>query len=151
MRSVLLYLVLVGTPLLGLLGILQAGERIVPPRSVAGAWELDAESARELAAPCVSLALKKKPAELVVSQSGTHLRLTFADRSLAVTLDGDSLTGELTLPERATCPGAAMEFRARFAAESGHDRMTGILRHAGCTECPTTHFGAVRRPSTASE
>jgi len=31
MRSILLYLVLVGIPLIGLLGILEAGEHIVPP------------------------------------------------------------------------------------------------------------------------
>jgi hypothetical protein len=151
MRSMLLYLVLVGAPLLGLLGILQAGERIVPPRSVGGVWELDAESARRLAAPCLSLAFKKEPAELVVSQSGTHLRLTFADRSrssLAVTLGGDSLTGELKLSERATCPGATVELRAQVIAGEGHDRMLGSLRRSMCPECPVTQFEAVRRPIT---
>jgi hypothetical protein len=154
MRTMVVYLVLVGTPLLGVIGIIRTGERIVASHPVAGVWELDAESTRRLAAPCLSFVFKKEPAELLVSQSGTYLDLRFADRSrssLSGTLRGDSLSGELTLPERATCPGAAVDVRAHITAESGLHRMTGTVSHKGCSECPNTHFEAVRRPLDPTE
>jgi hypothetical protein len=39
MRSVVLYIVLVGVPLLGILGILQVGQSLTPPISLSGIIE----------------------------------------------------------------------------------------------------------------
>jgi hypothetical protein len=143
LKAVLLYLVLVGTPVLGLLAILRAGERIAAPRHLAGVWELSPEAAGRMAAPCLSLPSQ----ELVLVQSGRYVEMRFgrSGSSFQAKLEGDSLAGTLILPEGASCQGA-VELRARVVSDAGRDRLLGQLVHDACTTCPETDFAAVRRP-----
>ncbi len=151
MRSISLYLVLVGAPLLGLLLILRAGERLVPPRSIGGTWELDDRSVEQLGTACPSFEFRERPAVLVVAQSGTRAEVKLADRrrtSLAVTLDGDSLAGALDLAPGRGCAAGPVAFRARVAGAAGAERMTGTLGAVDCAQCPAAGFVAVRRPTS---
>jgi hypothetical protein len=152
MKSVLLYLVLVGTPLLGLLGIIEAGERLTPPQSVGGDWQLADESARALAGWCAAGPVARPPTTLTVSQSGTYLELAFdgrPKRSLSARLDGDAITGAFALPDWASCPGHRALLRARVG---DGDRMIATLRgDAACPGCPALQLEATRRPPPSND
>jgi hypothetical protein len=147
-KSVLLYVVLVGTPLLGLLSIIEAGEKIVPPRSVGGDWELAGDSGSELAGSCLAAAFTRQPSKLVVSQSGPHLELMFLGRpklAVTATLTGADLAGSFALPDGTNC-----SLSARVIPEPTGDRMTVTLTQASCPRCAATRFDAIR-PSTSSD
>lgn len=100
-RTLALYAGLVGIPILGLVAVLHAGQRLQAPPSVGGAWRV--ESVDGGAGECGPLA---RGAVLAVSQSGVYVTLAIGGEgdivSIATRLDGDSLTG--TVPATAACP-----------------------------------------------
>lgn len=150
MRSILLYLAMVGLPLLGLLAILEAGERIVPPRSIGGAWRLE-EPLDPAALPCGETGRAGGTAELRVSQSGPRAEVGLGHplpRVIPVTLRGDTLAGAAAFPPHARCSAAGVVFRARL--EPDRDRMRGTLSWTGCAACPSVGFVA-ERPAAPRE
>ena len=76
MRAVLLYLGLVGLPVLGILGLLQVGQRLSAPISLAGTWnaQLSPESESTAADPGLP-----RPVVLTITQSGSDVILVFDD------------------------------------------------------------------------
>ena len=73
-------------PLLGLLGILEAGRGITAPMSVGGEWTIECEPA----SACANGA-----AGLSISQSGTEAQVTLHDRlgtTFETVVSGDTLT-----------------------------------------------------------
>jgi hypothetical protein len=156
MRSVLLYLVLVGTPFAGLLGILDIGERIEPPPSVGGTWALGEGSIRELGAWCPAIEFGDGPGELRVSQSGRYLALALSDRagtSFSATLQRDSLAGgRFEVPDHGECRWEAVELRGRITNLDDEARLIGVLRPADCPggpDCPAIDVDAVRQPTVS--
>jgi hypothetical protein len=144
MKSFLYYLLLVGAPFFGLLVILEAGSRIVPPRSIGGVW--DVEVAGEDASPS-GCALAR---EMRVSQSGPRSHVTLSDpaqTSFTIELDGDSVRGSLPASEGRGC-ARATELVARVVTEDGRETMRGELRAADCAECSATPLRATRRPGS---
>jgi|GEM_PF-2719768 len=152
MKTILVYMVLVGVPLLGLLGILRAGERMVPPRHVGGAWEIADSSATGLQSLCPGLGFPGMGAAIDVSQSGTRARVVLND-SLATPLDarieGLMLTAR---PEREAGAYAGRELRLAAALDTLADPMAlrGTVSVAGCDACPTVPFHAVRAAPTGT-
>src|SRR5688500_11787358 len=67
LRSFIVYVVLVGLPLIGVAGALYLGERLAAPASVKGRWRLEAS------APCMS----GLGETLSIVQSGPDVQLTF--------------------------------------------------------------------------
>lgn len=149
MKTILVYVVLVGVPLLGLLGILRAGERIVPPRHVGGAWVVADGSAAGLQAVCPGLGFPETGTEIDVSQSGTRARIVLND-SLATPLDarieGLTLTAR---PERedGACAGRELRLAATLDTLAAPMALQGTVSVAGCAACPTVPFHAVRAAS----
>src|SRR5690606_1110238 len=82
MRPALLYLVLVGLPLLGVLGILRAGSGLAAPPSFGGAWALAPASYPDGCTP---------PAELRVAQSGRRAEVALGAETEAAEVDGRRL------------------------------------------------------------
>lgn len=148
MRTTLLYIVLVGTPLLGLLLILEAGGRIVPPRSIGGQWELDEATVRQAGSACPGLTFTEEPPAMRISQSGVRAELTFGDRAqttLSVTLSGDTLRGLGRIAAAGGCPSATLFLDALLSGEEGRERLSGTLRPESCPACPAMPFAATRR------
>lgn len=148
-KSVMLYLVLVGTPLIGLLGIIEAGEKITPPRSVGGVWELVGDTGTELADSCLAADFTRPPSGLAVSQSGPYLELSFDGRpklALAATLAGAEVTGSFALRGGAEC-----SLSARITTEPTGDRMTVTLTEKSCPRCAATRFDAIRQPTPSDD
>ena len=126
MKSLLLYLVLVGLPLAGLFGILRLGSRLEAPPAIGGAWAVTA-------APGAAL-----PDSLHLSQSGVHLSVTAGGAKLSGRLEG----GALSAAAPAGAGPCAASLRARVEASAG--RMAGTLSLP--PRCQPAAFGAVRRP-----
>lgn len=90
MKAVLHYLVLVGIPILGVLGLLRIGSDLKPPVSVGGEWQLELTASTLTDAGCASLFAEGIQPVLTVSQSGLHLVLELN------TVEKTSFKGRLT-------------------------------------------------------
>jgi len=73
MRSVILYVVLVGVPLLGVLATLRAGERVDAPSHIGGTWRVVAGDGCAV----------RPGDEVEVVQSGEYVRLAWPDGTQA--------------------------------------------------------------------
>jgi hypothetical protein len=118
----------VGVPVLGLLGILEAGRGISAPLSISGDWTL----AFDPAAPCPS-----PPGSILqqiafsVSQSGPEAVITLKDgyaTALAATIHGRTLT--------------AGSFTATISGERDKRTLDGRVNYGGCAPVA---FHAVRQ------
>ena len=141
MRSALLYLVLVGGPLLVLLGILQAGAAIVPPPSIGGTWSIEEPLPGEIGR-CVG-----SPASLEISQSGVRAEalLTPARVGVPVELRADSIVGIAKRAGGGDCLGSRISVAASVAGDERAPReLSGILTLADCGACVPAPFRAVR-------
>jgi hypothetical protein len=120
------YILLVGVPLVGLLGILEAGRSIAAPMSVGGDWVLDVDPAA-----CPSGVARLRQPVLSIVQSGTDALVTLND-------------GRATqMP--ATIAGAALNasaLRATIAGKPNQRALTGTLQLDGC---PPLTFRATRQ------
>ena len=150
MKTLLIYLLLVGAPLLGLLGILRAGERIVPPRHVGGAWAVEPAFAAALRAACPDLVFPAAGPTLDVSQSGTRAVVTLNDPAatpLDARLDGDALSAA-TAEGSAACGGRGLRLTAMLQENSSPPRLDGALTLPGCPSCAPVPLRAARLPAT---
>lgn len=150
MRSVLLYIVLVGLPVLGVLGILRVGSRLAAPPHLGGVWSAGLGPTAQLVPPCVELA-HDAPA-FHVAQSGVHVAVTLNDPSrteIGARLDGKRLWGHAArLPllgtARSACPDASLELAADVVGEGGTPSLVGHLWAARCAACEPVSFRAER-------
>src|SRR5688572_17232903 len=121
LKSVAVYLILVGTPLLGLIGVLQWGESIDPPDHVGGPWSIEQACAGVPAGT-----------GLDVSQSGRFLRVKFRDGVAGKgRLEADHLTATITA-NVGECSGQDLAVDARL--EEG--RLVGTIQGPQCSACP---------------
>jgi hypothetical protein len=135
-KLLIAYVLLVGLPLLALIGILRAGRRLAPPPSVAGPWNLQADLSSIPDAACRQMLASIGQPFVTITQSGENLSFNFNDpkKTLAAgTLQGSDLS---LSPRRgldgAGCAGAAsIELHARVATESGQRVLTGLLTVEG--------------------
>lgn len=148
MKTLLLYLALVGLPLLGLTGILYLGERLVPPRGVGGTWELTLDSRAEATTACVRREDHSGHAELVMLQSGSRLEMRFSDEAqtrMAGTIHADSIQGRARGAGPPACAGEGrLRLQARVQQEGDGLRMTGQLTATHCA-CDPVSFTAARK------
>ena len=85
---------MVGVPVLGLLGILEAGRSIPAPLSVGGEWDLQSDPTAGCANPPGSL---QRQLACSISQSGAEAVITLHDgrgTTLEATIDGATLTAK---------------------------------------------------------
>lgn len=152
MKTVLIYVVLVGAPLLGLLGILRAGERIVPPHHLGGEWVLDPAFAAAARAACPELVFPAAGPALDVSQSGTRAVLTLNDSAgtvLDATLEGSALAA--ATDERSTvCEGRGLRLAAGLRLDPGSPQLDGTAAVPGCAACAPVPFRATRGAPTST-
>ncbi|MGA2736403.1 MAG: hypothetical protein ABSG65_03010 [Bryobacteraceae bacterium] len=120
---VIAYLLLVGVPVMGLLGILEAGRGIPAPLSIAGDWAIEFSPAAHCGA------LLRQPG-FTISQSGTEALVTLND-GRATTLEGTVNGGVLT----------AKSMTASIAGKQGARTLEGTMQFDGCAPVA---FRAVR-------
>ena len=121
------YLLLVGVPVLGLLGILEAVRGIAAPPSISGDWTLQFDPA----APCANGPASLRQPALSISQSGTGALITVNDghaTTLEASIDGSTLT--------------AKSLTASIAGKPGERTLEGKMHFDGCAPVA---FRAVRQ------
>lgn len=154
MRAILIYLLTVGTPLLGVFGVLHVGRDIRPTTSLAGEWDLEADFAPLAGSPCAKLVTTIKQPALNIAQSGRRLILRL-NNEMKTTLRGEFQgaaleggtrpSGPLTGDVSCTGPGAAYLEAEVKNDEARPGNLTGRLMIAGCPGCPPVIFKAIRQ------
>jgi hypothetical protein len=152
-KLIVVYICLVGTPLLGLLGILRAGQHLTPPASVGGAWYLEADSGALASGPCRDLLASVSQPFLSIYQSGTELVFSL-NNPQKTTLPGTIQGAELTMSREdapvSEATGActdpqSIQLHATVANQGGQRVLMGTLAIQGCAACQPIQFRAVRQ------
>jgi hypothetical protein len=143
------YILLVGIPLLGIVGVLGAGRSLTAPLSVAGSWELQIDPNITQAQSCVAGLGFTHPTVLEISQSGKYLSLTLGTQpkiKLQAALEGKELVADSTLPVAESCSGAAgLSLRAGVEPKATPRTMSGVLSFDACPSCGAASFRAIRQ------
>jgi hypothetical protein len=148
----LAYAVLVGLPVLGLLGALKAGRKLTAPISIDGAWRLEADSAKLSTLSCGKALAEFSDSALTISQSGTNFTLSFNGPKSegAGTLAGTSLNATF-VPSREWLAQAdcgvdrKMILVATVNPDATPRSLTGVLSASNCPTCGAVEFRAVRQ------
>lgn len=153
MRHLFAYLLFVGVPFAGLMGVLRLGQKITAPQAVHGTYTV---TQLEGANSCQS-ALLSGDSSLTLTQSGRQISATLGPGG-AVTLRGALSGSEIALAgvlppgavaHRAGCPvGDTLHLTGLARRTPDHGRLEATLRFSRCADCPSASFSAVRRPPT---
>lgn len=146
------YVLLVGVPILGLVGILKSGRAMAAPISVDGTWTLQADPVSLSSLPCGKLLTAS---DLVISQSGGNFTLTLKDTPKS-TASG-SLTGTIlrasllpASPDDIDCGrGHQLVLLATVDPKATPKSLTGTISLTDCPTCKPIEFHAVRRSPVA--
>ena len=154
MRDLVAYLLVVGTPLLGLLGVLRVGERVRAPVAVHGAYVLHVgDPSWAQAQPCLRYLLSGSDSTLHITQAGAQLAATLGPEGNV------SLRGELTrdtvrlagaieaaaMPDSVRCAqGDSLSLLAVATRDNAMKRLHGALVAASCTACGAIQVSAER-------
>jgi hypothetical protein len=151
MRQVFSYLLFVGVPLAGLLGVLRLGQGLEAPLAVHGAWAVQPMPA--ISRVCTRYLLSDADSTLAISQSGSELTATLGPGG-EVALRGELSRDEVAL-EGVIQPGATPRYVACSVGDTV--RLVGRVSTAGqfrqleadiwfseCTDCGAIEFTAAR-------
>jgi hypothetical protein len=146
------YVLLVGLPILGLVGILKSGRAMAAPISVDGTWALQADPASLASLPCGK---SLTASDLVISQSGGNFTLTLTDAPKSTAsgaLTGTILRASLlpASPDDIDC-GRRHELvlLATVDPKATPKCLTGTISLTDCPACKPIEFRAIRRPPIA--
>jgi hypothetical protein len=151
MRQVLSYLLFVGVPLAGLLGVLRVGQRIEAPQAVHGSWAVQPMAASGRV--CTRYLLSEADSTLVISQSGRQLSGSLgpgAEVGLRGSLTGNELSLEGVIepgatPRHVACTeGDTVRLTARFSATREVRVLEAQLWSSACADCAAVAFTAAR-------
>ncbi|HUI43278.1 MAG TPA: hypothetical protein VL523_15045 [Terriglobia bacterium] len=152
-KMIVAYACLVGLPLLGLLGILHAGQRLKAPVSVAGAWNLKADFNAWAGKPCGELLSKIKQPFFTISQSGNGLMVALNSAPAATltgSVKGTSLIAGADAPQSSAgadnCSSPdKIHLAATVEGQAPSRALTGLLSLNACAGCAPIAFHAVRQ------
>ena len=160
MRSVFLYVFLVGLPVLAISAVLRVGQRLRSPVFVGGTWSVERPSNTDPDSSCCYSLISSERTVLTISQSGSRLSLTLNDQN-RTTFAGEirDSTINATIGRLAAdasidaqgISGASIQLHATVERESASDRLLGGLT---CFDCPTstvTSFSAQRQAAKATQ
>jgi hypothetical protein len=148
------YVLLVGLPVVGLVGVLKRGRAIAAPISIDGTWTLQADPGR-----LAALACGKSPAlsdlAMAISQSGGSLILSLGNGTktpASGVLVGRTLKASV-LPswsDDAECgSGRELSLLANVDPTSNPRSMRGTISLSDCTTCQPVEFRGLRMPPVA--
>ena len=132
MKSVVIYLILVGIPIAGVVGVLQAGRHITPPPYVGGTWAVTIvpDSTCHPSTPGDSMTV-------VVMQSGSHLVVT-SDNPMLPKLRG------LANGQYFRVGSTSDSVHMHGSIKRGENRMRGFLVGVPCAAAGRTIFRGTR-------
>lgn len=153
-RFLIGYVLLVGAPLLGLMGSLRVGRSLSAPLSVGGTWDVPT-IVISTTIDCDKSFADARDLAFVISQSGKYLVLFSSWEPLRVghgEIEGRQITAS-SLPFRFDqannnndrCRDSTISLSARVNPTEPAT-MTGDLFLNGCFSCPALRFTAIKRP-----
>ena len=150
---VIAYILLVGLPLLGLVGVLRSGRTLVAPFSVDGAWKIDAGAAHPSAAPCRDFLASVSNSPVSISQSGTSLVIGLGGgKTTTGTLDGKIIKAQFAgsaNPNANDCSDHNLSLTATLDPLTEPRTLSGKVTVEGCDSCVPVEFRAVKQPRPA--
>ena len=134
-RPVLLYLVLVGIPILGILGLLQFGQTLSAPISVAGTWNAQLSLPDQLDSAAGDPLIHPGPTLLNISQSGPHLFIAFNDDQKTIlvgnvkdmTIDASVFRDGRAPTNSLSSATIKIDFHGKVERQTERDRLVGVL------------------------
>jgi hypothetical protein len=155
---VIAYILLVGLPLLGLVGILKSGRGLTAPFSVDGSWKIESAVSRLPASPCGNFLSSVSAAPLSILQSGKSLVVTLSGgtKTTTGTLDGKTLKAQFVAADRsgadqsgpAECGYRSLTLTAILDPLAEPRTLSGTLAVEGCGSCTPLEFHLVRQPKS---
>ena len=149
---VIAYILLVGLPLLGLVGVLKSGRSLNAPFSVDGAWKMDAGAAHPSAAPCGDFLSSVSNSPVSISQSGTSLVIGLGGKTTAGSLNGKIIKAQFAganSPNPTDCSDRSLAMTATLDPLTEPRTLSGRLSVEGCASCAPVEFRAVKQPRPA--
>jgi hypothetical protein len=149
---IIAYILLVGLPVAGLVGVLKSGRKLTAPISVDGVWQLQADPVQLAALPCGKSLAHTQETALAISQSGRNftLSLTNDPKSTASgVVEGSTLRATVApsaaWSEEAGCgPGRELSLVATVNPKADPRSLLGMLSVNNCPACASVEFRAVR-------
>lgn len=153
----LAYTLLVGLPILGLIGVLKSGRSVAAPVSIDGLWKIKIDPGRVALLPCGRALAKAPETALAISQSGKNFTLSLAEgpkSSGAGTINGRAIQASLTpSPEwssEAGCGnGRELSLLATVDPKSDPRTLSGSLFLSDCPSCGSVAIDAIRQAPPA--
>lgn len=150
---IIAYVLLVGLPILGLLGVLRKGHTLTAPISIDGTWKVTADAARLAALPC-GKSLAASDLALAISQSGGNFVLSLPNgpKSIAAgSIDGTSLKASV-VPSgawagEAGCNDRDLQLVATVDPSANPRVLAGTISVNDCPACGAVEFRASRLPA----
>lgn len=146
------YILLVGLPLLALVGVLRSGRSLNAPFSVDGAWKIDAGAVPPLAAPCGDFLSSVSNSPVSISQSGTSLVIGLGGKTTTGTLAGKTIKAQFagaSNPKANDCSERSLALTATLDPLTEPRTLSGRLSVEGCDSCAPVEFRAVKQPRPA--
>jgi hypothetical protein len=124
MKTILLYLLLAGAPILGIFGVLLLGANLQAPAAVNGVWQFEVDNAVQDS--CQPLAAWDGAPQMIIAQSGPRLTIQLNNRERAL------LSG-LLAEEQITASGDPdYQLSATLDRRTQPHRLTAILNVPQC-------------------
>jgi len=149
---VMAYIVLVGLPLLGLVGVLRNGRTLSAPVSVEGRWTFQADPRQPVYQPCLQALISLPNPGMTISQSGKSLVVSLHDPARLTgsgIIEGSTIHASL-LPPRGVANGTdcsgeqALSFAAAIDPKTDPKSLAGTLSVSLCSSCAPLPFHATR-------
>lgn len=150
---ILAYVLLVGLPIVGLLGVLRSGRSLKAPLSIDGVWQFQADTSQLAALPCGKALSENPDTALAISQSGNNFTLSFANgpKSTAFgVLDGVTVKASIApagdwLAQQSCGSDRELVLLATLDPQANPRSLTGELSIPNCSECKAVAFHATRQ------
>jgi len=154
---ILSYILLVGLPIAGLVGVLKSGRKLTAPVSVDGLWHLQVDSDRLAALPCGKALAESPDTALAISQSGKNFTLTLPNgpkSTASGALDGTALQASIApsadWSAQSGCGnGRELSLIATVDTKADPRTLTGRLSINNCPSCDAVEIRAVRQTPPA--
>jgi len=154
MKKVLTYLLLVGFPLLGVVGVLRIGESMMPTLCIHGPWKMEV-SKPATSSSCEGQLRRAEPLAFSISQSGPQFSLSFNNEKKGV-LHGEIRNTDLQATGRHFSRGSVLQnensldaigLRATLDRQAKPARLWGVLSFS---KCPELAFVATQQTGAGS-
>jgi hypothetical protein len=150
---VIAYILLVGLPLLALVGVLRSGRGLVAPISVDGVWKLGTDQPSPPAGKCGKSLASIQDSLVTISQSGKQLSLTLNNGSPVIgsgVIEGTTLNATVPfssapMNEPGCGSNTVLTLSATVNPKAEARSMQGTISVNDCASCSTVNYLASRQ------